>query len=76
MSSAPAAAPKAHFESFNPSTAHTRLNSLNHGATSKQLFISSEDPEAFMATLQENFRYYKPVTLETAVAGWYEQRSV
>jgi len=29
-----------------------------------------------MATLQENFRYYKPVTLETAVAGWYEQRSV
>jgi hypothetical protein len=43
---------------FNPSTAHTRLNSLKHGATSKQLFIPGEDPEAFLSMLQENFRYY------------------
>jgi hypothetical protein len=51
---------------FNPSTAHSRLNSLKHGATSKQLFIPVEDPEDFMAMLQENFRYYKPVTEQQA----------
>ena len=51
---------------FNPSTAQTRLNSLKHGATSKQLFIPGEDPEAFLSMLQENFRYYKPVTEQQA----------
>ena len=51
---------------FNPSTAQTRLNSLKHGATSKQLFIPGEDPEAFMTMLQENFSYYKPVTEQQA----------
>jgi hypothetical protein len=66
---------------FNPSTAHTRLNSLKHGATSKQLFIPGEDPQAFMAMLQENFGYYKPVTEQQAalvedatIAHWHFAR--
>ena len=77
----PAAAPKAHSESFNPSTANTRLNSLKHGATSKQLFIPGEDPQAFMQMLQENFRYYKPATEQQAalvedatIAHWHLAR--
>jgi hypothetical protein len=77
----PAAAPKAHSESFNPSTAQTRLNSLQHGATSKQLFIPGENPEAFLSMLQENFHYYKPVTEQQAalvedatIAHWHLAR--
>jgi hypothetical protein len=79
--SSPAPAPKPHSESFNPSTAHTRFNSLKHGAASKQLFIPGEDPSAFMAELQENFRYYKPVTEQQAalvegatIAHWHLAR--
>ena len=63
---------------FNPSAANTRLNSLKHGATSKQLFIHGEDPEAFLSMLQENFHYYKPVTEQQAalvedatIAHWH-----
>ena len=66
---------------FNPSTAQTRLNSLKHGATSKQLFIPGEDPSAFLSMLQENFRYYKPVTEQQAalvedatIAHWHLAR--
>jgi hypothetical protein len=66
---------------FNPSAAHTRLNSLKHGATSKQLFIHGEDPEAFLSMLQENFHYYKPVTEQQAalvedatIAHWHLAR--
>ena len=77
----PAAAPKAHSESFNPSTAQTRLNSLQHGATSKQLFIPGENPEAFLSMLQENFHYYKPLTEQQAalvedatIAHWHLAR--
>jgi hypothetical protein len=74
MSSSPAPA-------FNPSTANTRLNSLTHGATSKQLFIPGEDPAEFIARLEDNFRYYKPVTQEQAalvedatIAHWHHAR--
>jgi hypothetical protein len=35
---------------FNASTANTRLNSLKHGATSKQTFIPGEDPAALRKT--------------------------
>ena len=66
---------------FNPSTAQTRLNSLKHGATSKQLFIPGEDPSAFLSMLQENFSYYKPVTEQQAalvedatIAHWHLAR--
>ena len=66
---------------LNPSTASTRLNSLKHGATSKQLFIPGEDPEAFLSMLQESFRYYKPVTEQQAalvedatIAHWHFAR--
>ena len=50
-------------ETPNPaSTAETRFNSLTHGASAKELFITGEDPAEFDKLLESSFRYYKPTS--------------
>ena len=45
----------------NPaSTASAHLNSLTHGAASRQTFLRGEDPQEFFTLLEDTHRYYKP----------------
>ncbi len=47
-----------------PGTALTCLNSLKHGATSRQLFVTGEQPQEFYKLLAESFESHKPDTTE------------
>ncbi len=61
-----------------PGTALTCLNSLKHGATSRQLFVTGEQPQEFYKLLAESFESHKPDTTEDSalvtdavLARWY-----